>query len=98
MGFWTEHAATEHARAVDGALLALDAGRRPTVTAAVEDELRARGLRTHSQDLTEGQCAFCGLAGDDVLIGVCGVCGGSADDDDDETYICMVCGPDCEYH
>jgi hypothetical protein len=32
-------------------------------------------LGSGSQNDTTGQCAFCGLAGDDVLIGVCADCG-----------------------
>lgn len=35
----------------------------------------AERVRSGSQNVTAGQCEFCGVASDDVLLGVCADCG-----------------------
>jgi hypothetical protein len=75
LGFWQEHNARELDREVDEARAALVAGLPAVVSREAELRLLDEGLLVSRQGWAAGVCFYCGLASDDVLLGVCEGCG-----------------------
>jgi hypothetical protein len=76
LGFWQEHGERELDLEVDEVRAALASGLRPQgVSAEAELRLRDEGLLVSRQGWAAGVCFYCGLASDDVLLGVCEGCG-----------------------